>query len=327
MVGLVAGWLLWSRRPVLGVYYTNGKSTTLWSTTAQVREATATLPFGDRVEVLDRDGGYVEVRTAKGESGWVDLRALVRSEQWDQALALLAKAKQMTVEAEGHTKVVSNLRTEPKRQADRVLQLSRDVPVDFLQRQVADVPVVKSDDADENENDVAPRKEDWWLVRAKPKDEGEIAGWVLGRFLAVDLPSPLPDYVSGAGIHPVAWFVLGQVPDSSGGVVPEYLVLGTHGAEGLDCDFTILRAYSPLTKRPGYGTAYVESNVCGHLPLSLIPAARPGDDVLFQFRGTDGAGRTTDRKYVAHANGVRRVNDVVAPRGATAKARRVVIPR
>lgn len=319
VLGLGACWLFWPHRAVLGVSYVNGRNATLWSTTAQVREATATLSFGDRLEILDRDGNFAEVRTAKGQDGWVDMRSLVRSEEWDQAMALLAKAKQMPVEARGHTKVVGNLRTEPRRQADRVLQLSRDVPVEMLERQAADVPAVRNnDDAEENE-DVEPRKEDWWLVRAKPQGQGEIAGWVLGRFLEVDLPSPLPDYVSGAGIHPIAWFVLGQLPDSTGGVVPEYLVLGTHGTEGLDCDFTILRVYTPLSKRPGYGTAYVESNVCGHLPLTLTVATPPNDEALFQFRATDSAGRTAERKYVARATTVRRVKDEVAPRAFNAR--------
>jgi hypothetical protein len=326
-VGLGAYWLIWPRRAVLGVSYVNGRNATLWSTTAQVREATATLAFGDRLEILDRDGGFAEVRTAKGQDGWVDMRSLVRSDEWEQAMALLAKAKQMPVEAQGHTKVVSNLRTEPKRQAERVLQLSRDVPVDFLQRQVADVPIIKSDDTDDEDDVAEPRKEDWWLVRAKPRDQGEIAGWVLGRFLTVDLPSPLPDYVSGAGIHPVAWFVLEQVPDSSGGVLPEYLVLGTHGNEGLDCDFTVLRVYSPLKKRAGYGTAYVESNVCGHLPLQLVAATHSGDQALFQFRATDGAGRTTDRKYAASETSVHRVNDDGVARAGAPKARRAAKPR
>ncbi len=325
VVALGAGWLIWPRRPVLGVSYVNGRSATLWSTTAQVREATATLAFGDRLEILDRDGNFAEVRTAKGLEGWVDMRSLVRSEEWDQAMALLAKAKQMPIEARGHTKAVGNLRTEPKRQADRVLQLSRDVPVEMLERQVADVPVAKSaDDAEEND-DAEPRKEDWWLVRATPQGQGEIAGWVLGRFLEVDLPSPLPDYVSGAGIHPVGWFVLGQLPDSSGGVAPEYLVLGTHGTEGLDCDFTVLRVYTPLSKRPGYGTAFVESNLCGHLPLNLTAATGTGGEALFQFRATDATGRTTDRKYVARETSVHRVNEEVAPR--VAKARRPAKPR
>lgn len=325
VVILGAGWLIWPRRPVLGVSYVNGRSATLWSTTAQVREATATLAFGDRLEILDRDGNFAEVRTAKGLEGWVDMRSLVRSEEWDQAMALLAKAKQMPIEARGHTKAVGNLRTEPKRQADRVLQLSRDVPVEMLERRVADVPVAKSaDDAEENE-DAEPRKEDWWLVRATPQGQGEIAGWVLGRFLEVDLPSPLPDYVSGAGIHPVGWFVLGQLPDSSGGVVPEYLVLGTRGTEGLDCDFTVLRVYTPLSKRPGYGTAFVESNVCGHLPLNLTAATGTGGEALFQFRATDATGRTSDRKYVARETSVHRVNEEVAPR--VAKARRSAKPR
>ena len=325
VVALGAGWLIWPRRPVLGVSYVNGRSATLWSTTAQVREATATLAFGDRLEILDRDGNFAEVRTAKGLEGWVDMRSLVRSEEWDEAMALLAKAKQMPIEARGHTKAVGNLRTEPKRQADRVLQLSRDVPVEMLERQVADVPVAKSaDDAEEND-DAEPRKEDWWLVRATPQGQGEIAGWVLGRFLEVDLPSPLPDYVSGAGIHPVGWFVLGQLPDSSGGVAPEYLVLGTHGTEGLDCDFTVLRVYTPLSKRPGYGTAFVESNLCGHLPLNLTAATGTGGEALFQFRATDATGQTTDRKYVARETSVHRVNEEVAPR--VAKARRPAKPR
>ena len=46
----------------------------------------------------------------------------------------------------------------------------------------------------------APRrkKEDWWLVRAHSADQTSMAGWILGRFIDLDVPAPLPDYASSA---------------------------------------------------------------------------------------------------------------------------------
>jgi hypothetical protein len=136
---------------------------------------------------------------------------------------------------------------------------------------------------------------------------GPVAGWVLARFVELDLPDLVKDYASSADLHVVAWFELNRVPDGSGGEAPQYLVAGSHGGEGGSCDFTMLRVYTWSTARKRYETAYVESNLCGRLPIRISSDAKgPG----FQFSDVDKGG--ADRTYVMSQTSVRRVKDAAS---------------
>ena len=137
---------------------------------------------------------------------------------------------------------------------------------------------------------------------------GPIAGWVLARFVELDLPDPVKDYASSADLHVVAWFELNRVPDGSGGEAPQYLVAGSHGGEGGVCDFTMLRVYTWSTARKRYETAYVESNFCGRLPIRTSNEQKGPE---FQFADVNEGG--ADRKYGMYQTSVRRVKDA-APR-------------
>jgi hypothetical protein len=136
---------------------------------------------------------------------------------------------------------------------------------------------------------------------------GPVAGWVLARFIELDLPDPVKDYASSADLHVVAWFELNRVPDGSGGEAPQYLVAGSHGGEGQVCDFTMLRVYTWSTARKRYETAYVESNLCGRLPIHVSSSAK-GPEFQFPDVGEGGA----DRTYVMQQTAVRRVKDATA---------------
>jgi hypothetical protein len=131
-----------------------------------------------------------------------------------------------------------------------------------------------------------------------------IAGWVLSRFIEPDLPGPVRDYASSSNLHVIAWFELNRVPDGSGGQVPQYLVAGSHGGEGQVCDFTMLRVYSWSTARKRYETAYVESNLCGHLPIRV--SSEPAGP---EFRFAEGGGNGAERDYVMRQTVVRRVTN------------------
>jgi hypothetical protein len=133
---------------------------------------------------------------------------------------------------------------------------------------------------------------------------GPVAGWVLARFIELDLPDPVRDYASSAGLHVVAWFELNRVPDGSGGEAPQYLVAGSHGGAGQACDFTMLRVYTWGAKRKRYETAYVESDLCGNLPIRISSGAKGPE---FQFPDVDEGGAV--RKYVMSQTTVRRVKD------------------
>jgi hypothetical protein len=129
-----------------------------------------------------------------------------------------------------------------------------------------------------------------------------IAGWVLARFIEPELPGPVRDYASSSDLHVVAWFELNRVPDGSGGQAPQYLVAGSHGGEGQACDFTKLRVYTWSTSRKRYETAYVESDLCGHLPI-LVSNAPTGPEFRFAETGEHAGERT----YVMRQTVVRRV--------------------
>jgi hypothetical protein len=133
---------------------------------------------------------------------------------------------------------------------------------------------------------------------------GPVAGWVLARFIELDLPDPVKDYASSSDLHVVAWFELNRVPDGSGGEAPQYLVAGSHGGEGGACDFTMLRVYTWSTVRKRYETAYVESKLCGRLPVRISKGER-GPEFQFSDVNESGAART----YAVSQTSVRRVKE------------------
>src|SRR5580704_11588534 len=75
-------------KPPLEVAYAGNRLVTLVSTTAQVHEPVTTVAFGDRLEVLERFQGQVEVRTATGLTGWVNERDLLSLDIWQKAADL-----------------------------------------------------------------------------------------------------------------------------------------------------------------------------------------------------------------------------------------------
>jgi hypothetical protein len=133
---------------------------------------------------------------------------------------------------------------------------------------------------------------------------GPVAGWVLARFVELDLPGPVRDLASSAGLRVVGWFELNHVPDGSGGAVPQYLVAGSHGGEGQVCDFTMLRVYTWGTARKRYETAFVESDLCGSLPIHISSGAKGPE---FKFPDVDEGG--AERTYAMYQTSVRRVKD------------------
>jgi hypothetical protein len=317
-----AYWWLRPRPQHLPEAYINEHSATLWSSMAQVKERVATLHYGEKVEMLERKGDQVEVRTAQGVRGWIEARLLMDPPLWERRTQLLEKVRAVPVQARGLTKVVSNVHIEPGRDAVRVYQFGRGVPLEIVARAVAEW----TPSTEETDQEQKSKKEDWYLVRgfapsspggkgvaAKAGESIPIAGWVLARFVELDLPGAIRDYASSAGLRVVAWFELNRVPDQSG-EKPQYLVAGARGPEGQPCDFTMLRVYTWGSKRQRYETAYVESNLCAWLPIRAGKNA--AGDPEFRFAAEGKAGKE-ERRYVMHQTVVRRLRE-----GEAAHARR-----
>ncbi len=329
---IAAYWWRHARSRNLAEAYVGERSATLWSSLAQVKQPVATLRYGEKVAVLEHKGEQVRIRTAQDATGWLEARLLMEPTLWQRSARLLAQAQQMPVQARGHTRTISNVHIEPGRTPSRIYQFSRGTPVEVLSRAAAEwsssteenQPAAKEASAEEQK----PRREDWLLVRglastaagpgaiesAEGRSEelsvsgkaGEsipVAGWVLGRFLELDLPSPIRDYTSSAAMRVVAWFELNRVPDESG-EKPQYLVAGVRGSEGQPCDFSMIRVYTWGATRKRYETAYLESNFCARLPIRVAKAASGEPEFHFSALGKSGY---EERAYRMRQTVVRRV--------------------
>ncbi len=292
--------------------YVGSRQVILWSTTAQVREQIATVNYGERLEILDRFQDQLHVRTTNGLTGWITESDLLSSEMWQKAKDLESETETLPVEARGHTRALVNLHIAAGRESPRIRQLDKMVPVELFERKVTEVPLAPT--AVSTNGASTARKEDWWLVRAHLPDQTTASGWLLGRFVDLDVPSPLPDYASSAGMRIVAWFELNRVTESSGELKPQYLLVGSRDAEGQPCDFTLMRVYTWGKKRQRYETAFVESNVCGKLPVKLTEPKAPDADSTFSFEDWS-AGAAQERTYAMRQTIVKRLReDGAAPK-------------
>ena len=159
----------------------------------------------------------MKIRTAKGLVGWVPEHDLLSADLWQllkdlEARLLTCRLRRAATPAFSAIFISRPAATRPG--SDK---LNKDVPLDLLTRQSAEIyPVAPGASAKcqcrstEESAGQTPgaKKEDWWLVRAHTTDQGVLAGWLLGRFIDLDVPAPLPDYASSAGTRIVAWEVL-----------------------------------------------------------------------------------------------------------------------
>jgi len=279
-----------------------------------VREPVLTVNYGDRLEVMQRFEDEVKVRTTAGIVGWVNQKELLSEDLWEKAKDLASEAATMPVEARGHTRVLSNLHIEPGRDTARLRQLAKQTSIELLERRAADVPSPKNAAAasGEEESSTAPattKKEDWWLVLAHMQDEPPVAGWLLGQFVELEVPQPLPDYASSADMRVVAWFELNRVEDDAGNQRPQFLVVGVRGPEGQPCDFTMMRVYTWGNQRQRYETAFVDSRACGRLPVKVVPESGKGGEVSFSFEDIS-SGTAIPRTYRMHQTIVRLVKSL-----------------
>src|SRR5215510_13467665 len=309
----LAAWFFRPKHESLGEAYVSEKSVTLWSSMAQVREPLGVLRYGDRVDMLAKRNDFVKVKTGTGSVGWVDGRLLMDPALWQRCEELLKRAESLPVQASGRTKVATNLRVEPGRTAPRLYQFARGVAVQVVARAEVDW----AQDA---------KKEDWFLIRGlatrppgetsartavqpattEPGDQTvPIAGWVIARFLELDVPDPVREGASAANLRPIAWFELNRVGDPSG-EKQQYLLAAARGPEGQACDFSVLRVYTWNRKKSRYETAFIENDLCGSLPIRVRKSAAGQPE--FRFMNADD--QANDRVYRLIQTVVRRVREV-----------------
>ncbi|HXY24970.1 MAG TPA: SH3 domain-containing protein [Candidatus Acidoferrum sp.] len=307
LLGLVTviAWLVRPKHETLGEAFVSEKVAPILSGIAQVRQQVGVLHYGEHVEVIGKRNEYVKVRTNSGTVGWVESHDLMDPPLWQRSIKLLEQVRDMPVQARGRTKVSTNLRVLPGRTQPRLYQFGRNVPVEIVGRGVADW-VQAGDEKESGGDQQETKREDWFLVRAiatRPPGEASgraaetttttqpgdqtvpIAGWVVARFVELDLPDPVREGASSANIRPLAWFELNRAPDPSGDK-PQYLVAAARGPEGQACDFSALRVYTWYSKKSRYETAFIENDLCGQLPVRV--GKGPKGEPEFRFRVMDG---------------------------------------
>jgi hypothetical protein len=247
-------------------------------TPAEVRIVVGSVRSGERVAILKRTRNWVQIQNSEHLTGWVEKKDLLDSQTYEGGQKLLRDLLQNPAQAEGHTTGVVNLRLEPARDAAQLAQLPENLKVQIYGRRL--LGRTPSDGQSS-----APKVRDaWYLVRV---DGG--AGWVLGRFIALDVPENLAAYAQGSNL--VAWVVLKTVADD-GHQVPEYLAAERLGTQ--EADFSHIRVFTWWTKSHKYVTAYVESNLNGYFPIRV---AEVNSVPYFRLRLMDDQGQKFQKVY------------------------------
>jgi hypothetical protein len=247
-------------------------------TPAEIRLAVASVKAGDQVQVLLRARNWAKVELADGRTGWVECKDLVDSRTYEVSEELMKDLESLPVQAEGHAPQSINLRFEPSRDSASLAQLPNNQKLEVFGRKIVERP------SQLEQPSSPPVKEAWYLVRAEKR-----AGWVLGRFVSLDIPEPLDAYAQGYNM--VAWLVLNRVTDGDR-QVPQYLAADRTGNQ--EVDFTHIRVFTWWVKNQRYATAYVESGLQGYFPIRVV---QTGDIPYFRLNLVDKDGNRIQKVY------------------------------
>jgi hypothetical protein len=246
-------------------------------TPAEVRMVVDTLKNGEWVEVTTRTRNWARVSLPDGRTGWVESKNLLDSQTYESGQRLLKEMESLPAQAVGHVAGQVNLRLEPSRDSAQLAQVNERQKVEVFGRRLVER-------SPPDQPAAAPVREAWYLIRAESR-----AGWVLGRFVALDIPEAISAY--GQSTNLVAWLVLDTV-DDGGQQVPQYLVADRRGTQ--EVDFNHIRVFTWWVKNHRYVTAYVESGLNGYFPVRVV---RLEGVPYFRLRLVDQEGRKYQKVY------------------------------
>ncbi|MGH9469199.1 MAG: SH3 domain-containing protein [Terriglobia bacterium] len=260
-----------------------------FDTTAIIRRVVATLHSGQAVHVAARIGEWAKLSLPGGQTGWVKQSELIDAQTYERGVNLLEQAEKIPVQADGHTNAPANLHLDPSFAALKLTEFPEGAQVDVYDRRL----VPRTSPAGSSK----PRTDVWYLVRS-----GNRAGWILGRFVDLDIPSGLANYAQG--INMVAWLVLDSVNDG-GSAVPQYVAADRIGTR--EPDFNHIRVFTWWVKHHKYVTAFVESGLQGYFPITIT---RLGKVPYFRLRLVNDDGQKIQKVYGLFDTIVRPIGEV-----------------
>jgi SH3-like domain-containing protein len=303
-----------ARAPVIGEAFVGPATLNIRKDIPPQSAVAAIVKHGERLQVLQRHRTVFRVRTARGAEGWVDERQLL-SDSDMQNLKRLAQVAAKLPSQGAATARYGDLRvyTLASRDSPTFITVKEKDKVDILAHVVAprvhvqrapilpptpkkilpkkkgrepaippvpmpkppappsdwqDLSKTESEDVEEPAEAPPTPTDDWSLVRAA---DGE-AGWTLTRWLTMAIPDEVAQYAEGRRI--VSYFSLGSLRD--GDENKNIWLWTTIGGGSHAYDFDNFRVFIWSLRRHRYETAYIQRNVTGFAPVTLVSATFAG---------------------------------------------------
>jgi SH3-like domain-containing protein len=119
------------------VMYVSVPQSNLRDRVATIYNRVGSVKNGDRVIVLEHQRRFARVRTDDKQEGWIELRALVPHETYDQFEQLRQDNRSTPAQGRGVTRVELNMHVAPGRETDTLYQLAEGAKLEMLKRATA----------------------------------------------------------------------------------------------------------------------------------------------------------------------------------------------
>jgi len=294
------------------VAYVQGVDVPLLDQLGPASAAIGSLSNGDEVEILGTRPRWTQVRTAGGQTGWLQSRYLADAAVLQRFRALALQSASLPSQGAALVQRNANLHVEPGRDSETFYQLAEGGEAEVLEHRVAargsarrtSPPDPSSEDSG---TEAAPAAEllvqtpeDWLLVR----DSQGRTGWMLESLADMNPPLEVGQYREGLRIR--AWFVIHRELDD-GIEHPWYLWATIRRLAGLPYDFDEIRVFVWNPNRDRYETSYRERGLIGFYPVGVGTRDTPrGPSPTFALRVEDETGKRLEKRYVMEGRVVRR---------------------
>lgn len=114
--------------------YVSAPQANLRDHVSTVYNRVGTVKNGDKVDVLERQKRFVRVRTENKTEGWIELRALVTKDVYEQFQKMAKENRETLVQGKGSTRNELNMHVTPGRETETLYQLPEGAKVEILKR-------------------------------------------------------------------------------------------------------------------------------------------------------------------------------------------------
>ncbi len=308
-------------KPAANYVYVISKQTYLRDRIAAVNARTATVTNGQRLEILQTGRKTFQVKTEKGEIGWIKGTEVASGEIAEVFETLKRTHAYEPVVATATVRDEVSMHVAPGRETDKLYLLQEGDKLKLLKRATLprirlpiatpqklpatspSAPVAKPGATPSStattpvpDPNIAPPPimEDWWLIR----DVQGRTGWIYSRMMDVDSPDVLTRYAENQRIVSAAILTTVYDPDAEAADknIPVYVVAYAPYKSGLPYDFDQVRVFTWNKTKHRYETAYRERNMEAFLPL--VTGTQSLDSVKdVKLTGSSGTGPLPIFKY------------------------------